>query len=133
MSTDGPGAKTSYMEREQLIGKPVISSTGMITGSVKDIAAGVDGKVRLHVTRKTASGNEPEEITISSDEIQALGDVVLLKPVGSSFSAAPISQAQQPTPPPFPISAPLTKACSRCGYVNGANSRFCIKCGTSLQ
>ncbi len=130
MSNDSTPA-TGYLKREQLVGKSVIASNAEIVGTVKDIVAGIDGKVGLHVTRKSATGSE-SEVIINADEIQAMGDVVLLKPVNSTNAKMP-PRVPQPTPPPFPTTSSLAKACARCGYMNGANSRFCIKCGMSLQ
>ena len=42
-----------YLKREQLVGKSVIASNAEIVGTVKDIAAAIDGKVGLHVVRKS--------------------------------------------------------------------------------
>ncbi len=120
---------SGYLKREQLVGKSVVSSTAEIIGTVADIAVGMNGKVGLHVSRKSGPGSE--EVIINADEIQAMGDVVLLKPVSSAGKTA--TQAQPLMPPPFPSAGPQSRACGRCGYINGANSRFCIKCGMSLQ
>ncbi|MGA2876406.1 MAG: PRC-barrel domain-containing protein [Nitrososphaerales archaeon] len=127
MSNDSTPA-AGYLKREQLVGKSVVSSNAEIVGTVRDIAVGIDGKVGLHVMRKSASGSESETI-INADEIQAMGDVVLLKPVNAASAKMP----PRVQPPPFPTTAPQAKACARCGYMNGASSKFCIKCGMSLQ
>jgi len=131
MSTNDTTPVPGYLKREQLVGKSVIASNAEIVGTVKDIAASIDGKVGLHVVRKSASGAGSEEVIINADEIQAMGDVVLLKPINSVTGKIP-PRAQQPIPPPFPTTTLQGKGCGRCGYVNGANSRFCIKCGMSL-
>lgn len=132
MSTIDDSANTAYLKREQLVGKSVIAANAEIVGTVKDIAVAIDGKAGLHVTRKSTSGTESAEVIINSDQIQAMGDVVLLKPV--STAPEKISpRVQQPSPPPFPSANLLPKTCGRCGYANGANSKFCIKCGMSLQ
>jgi len=130
MSADDSASKPGYMKREELVGKSVISDRAVIIGTVKDLAASTDGKIGLHVTRKSVSGSE--EVIISSDEIQAMGDVILLKPIAPS-SVKEFSRSQQSMPPPLPGGIPQMRTCNRCGYGNGANSRFCIKCGMSLQ
>lgn len=130
MSANDSTQSSGYMKREQLIGKSVVASNAEIVGIVKEISVAIDGKVGLHVERKSVSSGETSEVMIKADEIQAMGDVVLLKPAGSPRVA---DTAPKPMPPPFPSAAPTTRTCSRCGHVNGANSRFCIKCGMSLQ
>jgi sporulation protein YlmC with PRC-barrel domain len=127
-SNDSPQSQ-GYLKREQLIGKSVITSNAQIIGSVKDIAVTTDGKIGLHVLKSSETGSG--EVIINADEIQAMGDVVLLKPIATRGSKMP-DQSSRPMPPTFP-SATMTRTCGRCGYVNGANSRFCIKCGMSLQ
>ena len=56
MSTNDATPAPGYLKREQLVGKSVISSNAEIFGTVKDIAVAIDGKVGLHVARKSASG-----------------------------------------------------------------------------
>jgi sporulation protein YlmC with PRC-barrel domain len=128
MSTNDTTPAQGYLKREQLVGKSVIASNAEIIGTVKDIVAAIDGKIGLHVIRKSASGTGSEEVIINADEIQAMGDVVLLKPIITTPG-----KMHQVIPPPFPTITLQAKPCGRCGYVNGANSRFCIKCGMSLQ
>lgn len=127
MSTNGNG----YMKREQLVGKSVVNGNGEIIGTVNDLVMAMDGKMGLHITRKTPTADGSNEIIINAAEIQAMGDVVLLKPVSTMTAKAP-AVAPMPAPQPFPSAAPQTKTCPRCGYVNGAGSRFCIKCGMTL-
>ena len=130
MSTDDSVAKPGYMKREELVGKSVVSDRAVIIGTVKDLAASTDGKIGLHVARKSASGSE--DVIISSDEIQAMGDVILLKPI-APYPIKEFSRSQQSMLPPLPGAIPQMRTCNRCGYGNGVNSRFCIKCGMSLQ
>ncbi|MHB1867783.1 MAG: zinc-ribbon domain-containing protein [Nitrososphaerales archaeon] len=127
MSADDSVAKPGYMKRDELVGKSVISDKAVIIGTVKDLAASTDGKIGLHVTRNSVSGSE--EVIISADEIQAMSDVILLKPT----TPHPVREYPQSMLPPLPGAIPQARTCNRCGYGNGANSRFCIKCGTSLQ
>jgi sporulation protein YlmC with PRC-barrel domain len=78
-STTQPSA--GYIKRDALIGKSVISKNAEIIGSVRDIAVSMDGRIAIQVERKkdgdsVAAG---EDLFIGSDEIQAMGDVILLK------------------------------------------------------
>ncbi len=118
-----------YLKRDELVGKSVISGNGEMIGTVKDVVVSMDGKMGLNVSRKAPAPDGSIEVIVSAGEIQAMGDVILLKPATSNV----VRSAQAPMPQAFPTSAPQMKACPRCGYVNGAGSRFCIKCGLSLQ
>ena len=137
-----------YLKREALIGKSVVSKNAEIIGSVRDIAVSMDGKVAIQVEKK-AGGESSEDLFIGSDEIQAVADVVLLKtacemagkgmPVQiTNSSPAPVlvssSSTPQVAPPPYLGAGSVQgKTCSKCGYVNSASSRFCIKCGEKLS
>ena len=125
MST--PESKPTYLKRDEIVGKSVVSNNASIVGTVADLVVSIDGKIGLRVAPK--SGTSGEELIVGSDEIQAIGDVILLKPVPTERRTLVSSQT---VPPPFPSATSQGKTCGRCGYVNGATSKFCIKCGNSL-
>ncbi len=134
-----------------MLGKLVVTADAMVLGTVKDIAVSSDGKTALQVDAKSSNhSGEAEvrsEIFVGSDEIQAVGDVVLLKYLSkrtqsvvsqSTSTSYPSSVLSAPMassipPPPIPIGPSGTKMCPRCGYSNTATSRFCIKCGSSIS
>lgn len=123
-STD---SKRSYLKRDEIVGKSVVSAEGMILGTAADLVASSEGKVGLSVEPKPGTTGE---MIIPPDEILAIGDLILLKPKGQ---VTEIWRKTQPsTPPPFPSGGTDLKNCSRCGYLNGSTSRFCIKCGNSI-
>ena len=119
-------AKPTYFKREELVGKSVVAADASIVGTVEDLVATSEGKMGLKIASKNAS--DTANRIINSDEIQAMGDVILLKPSRSSGPVPP-----QPAPPPSPGSFMLARNCSRCGYSNSSNSRFCIKCGQKME
>jgi sporulation protein YlmC with PRC-barrel domain len=133
---------SGYLKREALVGKSVVSKNAEIIGTVLDLAVSTDGRLAIQVQKK---GDDPasSDLFIGAEEIQAVGDVILLKsssPGGANVSvpippvanpAAPAT-AISPPPPPSPSSS-MGKTCQKCGYVNSANAKFCIKCGASLQ
>ena len=121
-------SKPTYLKRDEIVGKSVVSNNASIVGTVADLVVSVDGKIGLRVAPK--SGTIEEELIVGSDELHAIGDVILLKPKPIDRSTVVSSQ---PTPPPFPSTSSQGKTCGRCGYVNSAHSKFCIKCGNSLQ
>jgi sporulation protein YlmC with PRC-barrel domain len=139
--SSSPSINTNYFKREDLLGKSVVSKSAEIVGTVADIAVSLDGKATISVQRKSTT--DTSELYVGSDEIQAVGDVVLLKttsdmvgkgapaqsPVATSGMASTTSSV---SPPPF-LSTSQGKSCPKCGYLNSANSKFCIKCGTALQ
>lgn len=119
-------AKPIYFKREELVGKSVVAPDASIVGTVEDLVATSEGKMGLRIARKNAT--EDASKVISSDEIQAMGDVILLKQ-----SRDNILVPHLPAPPPSPGSFMISRNCSRCGYSNSSNSRFCIKCGQKIE
>ena len=80
-----------YLKREDLLGKSVVSKKAEIIGTVKDIAVSMDGKIAIQVERKpSATGGSNEDIFVGADEIQAVGDVILLKDPNSQSAPRPM-------------------------------------------
>lgn len=119
-------SKPTYLKREELVGKSVVSANASVVGTVEDLVATADGKMGIRITLRDTSDLQTNTI-VGSDEIQAMGDVILLKPNRGVVFTGP-----QPAPPPSPSLA-MTRNCSRCGYANSATSRFCIKCGLKME
>jgi sporulation protein YlmC with PRC-barrel domain len=136
-------SSSGYLKREALIGKSVVSKNAEIIGTVSDLAVSLDGKVAIQVERKApADATSSNDLFVGPDEIQAVGDVILLKTTsdmagkgGSSMPAPAIPQPSSSTvmPPPPPGVSSQGKTCQKCGYVNAPNAKFCIKCGAVLQ
>lgn len=137
------GKPVGYVKREDIIGRPVITTDAIIVGTVKDIAVSFNGRVALQVESKDDRVSDlPREIFVGSDEIQAVGDVILLKYASKrSSTETALSGGQSPTPtglpvsvapPAFPGAALEGRLCAKCGYTNTFGSRFCIKCGTLI-
>ncbi len=129
-----------------MLGKPVVGTDAVIVGTVKDLAVSNDGRVALQVERRDASNQPSSEMYLGSEEISAVADVILLKHSSGRAGSGATAQGQPQTPtslpsnsgtytapPPYPGGMSVGKACSKCGYVNNASSRFCIKCGSSLS
>ncbi len=73
-------SSSGYLKRESLVGKSVVARNAVIIGTVSDLAVSLDGKVAIQVQRKTtADGTDSGDIFVGPDEIQAVGDVILLK------------------------------------------------------
>ena len=135
-------SSSGYLKRESLLGKSVVSRNAEIIGTVSDLAVSLDGKVAIQVQRKpSATGTNSEDMFIGPDEIQAVGDVILLKTTSDmagkvAASSAPTMQQTAPSavmrPPPPGVSS-QGKTCQKCGYINAPNAKFCIKCGAALQ
>jgi len=122
-----------FLSRDKIVGKQVIDSNGTILGTIKDIAFDLaGGKMSITVTDE-----KEKETEISSDDVSAVGDVVILKrpqKVEVKEASQKPPPTARPTPPPS-AKAPTTSTglCPNCGYQNEPNSRFCIKCGTKLK
>ena len=114
----------AILKREDLVGKQLVSSDAKILGIVSNVLFTSEGKAMLQLEKPVTGASE----TIGADLISAIGDVILLRSQTTPVGTAP----QQVSPPPFP-GASQTRICTRCGYANNLNSRFCIKCGLQLQ
>jgi sporulation protein YlmC with PRC-barrel domain len=71
------------MTKDRLIGMQVYDSEGNVAGTVQDIAFMV-GKVGMTLIVETKKGDSKE---IAWEDIQAAGDIVVLKPKGGQVSA----------------------------------------------
>lgn len=126
--------KKKFLSRDNIVGKQVINGNGIILGIVKDIAFDLPGgKISITVTDEKKKDTE-----ITSDDISAVGDVVLMKRLEKA-EVVEVPQKPSPavtqaakTPPPF--KAPASPGlCPNCAYQNEVKSHFCIKCGTRLK
>jgi len=134
------------LKREEIIGKSVVATDAVVLGTARDIAVSLDGKAALQLDAKDGGTGD---LFVSSDEIQALGDVVLLKhpsklaqPVAAPaqmVSSAPMTPgpsapvvSSAPPPPVFTAPSPSGRMCPRCAYTNSPTAKFCIKCGSPM-
>lgn len=115
-----------FIKRGEVVGKQVVEKRGYIIGSVKDLSFTLTaGGVELAIT--VDSGGK--EISIPWEEIQAIGDVVILKTEHEKPPSPPLAAA--PTPTPLP-SVGLERVCPYCGFKNPADAKFCVRCGRRL-
>ena len=119
-----------YLSRDKIVGKDVIDSNAIVIGNVKDIALDLDSKnIALTVLTKTG-----EDITIDGEDINVVGDVVLLNKIGESPSPPEVEKVSTPVKPQAAPQSPTTSGlCGLCTYQNDVNAKFCIKCGNKLS
>jgi sporulation protein YlmC with PRC-barrel domain len=107
------------MTKDRLIGMRVVDSEGYDVGTVQDIAFTV-GKVGMTMIVQTKKGETKE---IAWDEIQAAGDVVVLKP--------PTAQAQAVGAQPMGQPGQQAPVCPTCGgpltYIQQYQRWYCYK------
>lgn len=109
------------MTKDRLIGMQVYDSEGSLMGQVQDLAFTV-GKMGMTLIVGTKSGESQE---IAWEDIQAAGDIVVLKPKGSQAATTPtVTQATQPVQTQAPI-------CPTCGgpltYIPQYQRWYCYK------
>ncbi|MEM3028308.1 MAG: PRC-barrel domain-containing protein [Candidatus Bathyarchaeia archaeon] len=148
-------AEKSFIKRGDLLGKQVIENRGLIIGNVRDVAFSfLEDRIELALTVQAGS----QEINIPWHEVQAVGDVILLKVSRDKVrpSAMPISApaaAPTPVPGPTPTTTPtptptpsppppppsttlppivIERSCPECGHRNPPNAKYCVKCGKKL-
>lgn len=123
MAKKGEGRR--FIKREEVVGKQVVESRGYIIGTVKDLSFALTAEgVELAVT--VDSGGK--EINIAWEEIQSIGDVVLLK----TEREKPPAPAVTPIAPAALPSVGIEKPCPYCGFKNPADAKFCVRCGRRL-
>lgn len=98
---------TKPLTRDALIDMQVIDARGQVVGKVKDVVFAV-GKMGISISVDCDDG---ETKTIGWEDVQAAGDVIILKPVQQATQTTQQStmQSQQQTQPTCPTCGrPLT-------------------------
>jgi sporulation protein YlmC with PRC-barrel domain len=158
-SSPPSGVHSSFLNREDVLGKSVIGLDAKLVGVVKDLAISTEGKVAIRIdAAKDDRESEAEDLYVGADEILAIGEVVLLRHSSALAGRQASILASSPTaspptsypstvlvPPAYPSSRDFTatsmsppssiangRVCSRCNFLNSASSKFCIKCGNRL-
>ena len=117
------------MTKDRLIGMQVYDSEGNATGTVQDIAFTV-GKMGMTLIVETKQGNSQE---VDWEDIQAAGDIVILKPKGAAIAASTAQpMMQQPATAAQPAAqGQAAPVCPKCGgpltYVPQYQRWYCYK------
>lgn len=98
-----------WRRREEVIGKEVVDSEAKKLGVTKDFAWSSDGRLALVI-----EAGEEEELFLSFDDIEKIGDVVFVK-AKSALVVAP------------------SVICPVCKQKNLVEAKFCAKCGRILE
>src|ERR1700730_8124839 len=114
-----PPVNSNFLKREAILGTPVVSRNAEIVGTVADIAVSLDGKVAIQVQRK--SSTDLSELYIGSDEIQAVGDVVLLKTSSDMAGKGAPAQTYMVSPPSSSTSTSVTPQ----PFIGASQGRSC--------
>ena len=110
-SASGQYAKEGYVAIRKLVGMSVYDSDASLFGTVKDIGLR-DNKTKIVMVVTTPEHTERE---VPWEQVSKIGYVVLLK----------VSETTKQ------IAGAISK-CSKCGFVNKPDSRFCEQCGNKL-
>jgi len=117
------------MTKDRLIGMQVYDSEGNLAGTVQDIAFTV-GKVGMTLIIDNKKGDATE---IAWEDIQAAGDIVVLKPKGDQpQSAASAAQPMMSTSTaPVQAAQGQSPVCPKCGglltYIPQYQRWYCYK------
>jgi sporulation protein YlmC with PRC-barrel domain len=102
-------ANAGYLPKEQLVGKLVYNLKAKKLGSVVNVLYSKEGIALIVDT------GADQRTTIQSTDIVEIGDIVLLKGLGSDVTVAALGE------------------CPKCHHKNTPQARFCKECGTPLQ
>ncbi|MEM2848901.1 MAG: PRC-barrel domain-containing protein [Candidatus Bathyarchaeia archaeon] len=118
-----------FIKRSEVVGKQVVEKRGYVIGTVKDLSFTITSEgVELAISVDSAG----RELNIPWAEIQAIGDVVLLKSQYEKPTLAPTLVAPPAAPTPTPIGVGLEKICPYCEFKNPSDAKFCVRCGRRL-
>ncbi len=140
MSGRKKGGKKRTFSLGPILKKKVIDSNGGVVGSVEDIIVTVGGarpEALLSIRDEEGKMTQVSFTDIATiSEVVLLGKVILkgaeaMKPAEAFAPAKPekIEAVQAPPPPTTP---PTISKCTKCGFENTPDSKFCIKCGNKL-
>jgi len=110
-SVSGQYAKDGFVAIRKLVGMSVYDSNASLFGTVKDIGLR-DNKTKIVMVISTTEQTEKE---VPWDQISKIGDVVLLK---ASEDAKQIPS--------------VDSKCTKCGFANKPDFKFCEQCGNKL-
>jgi sporulation protein YlmC with PRC-barrel domain len=113
----------SYIKRDDVVGKKVITPEGNLYGTVKDMAFSLKGDIGLVVSAKDQS-----ETTIPIKQISAFGEYLLL----SSTPTPPAPSAPPASPQPAKAKQAGPRLCPSCGNPVSEAAKFCGKCGQKM-
>jgi len=124
----------TFFRREDVIGKTVVDANGKILGKVSDIGFDIKGNLVIVI----GEGDDQNYVFFSN--IQAVGDVVILKTAGietqetgaggghAAISGSnPTAQQHASQPPRHDVIY-----CPECGHPNPVGSKFCENCGSKI-
>ncbi len=104
-----------YHRREEIVQKEVIESAAKKAGVIKDLAYTTDGKLILVVDTTSEKGDIREGF-LPFEKILKIGDVVLIKSL-DDLEIVPVAE----------------RVCPNCKGRNPVDSKFCFKCGVTLE
>ncbi|MDI9619297.1 MAG: PRC-barrel domain-containing protein [Candidatus Nezhaarchaeota archaeon] len=109
--------------RERLIGMQVVDGEGYLVGAVKDISFAI-GRMGISLLVEGKDGSARE---IPWEDVQSVGDFVLLKPRPAQAPPAQAPAAQQP-----PQLQERAQVCPTCGgslsWISQYQRWYCYKC-----
>lgn len=118
-----------FIKRSEVVGKQVVEKRGYVIGTVKDLSFSLTPEgVELAISVDSAG----RELNIPWADIQAIGDVVLLKSQYEKPSPPPTLVTPPTVPTPPPVGTGLEKICPYCEFKNPPDAKFCVRCGRRL-
>lgn len=107
--TSSQYARDGFVAIRKLVGMSVYSGNAYLLGTVKDIGLR-DNRTKIVIVISTTEQTERE---VPWDQISKIGDIVLLRATEDKVSSG-------------------STKCSKCGFANKPDSKFCEQCGNKL-
>jgi sporulation protein YlmC with PRC-barrel domain len=105
-------SKEGFIAIRKLVGRSVFDDDASLLGTVKDIGLR-DNKTKIVIVISTTEHGERE---VPWEQISKIGDVVFLKREETAKQSADA----------------ISGKCTKCGFTNKQDSRFCEQCGNKL-
>jgi sporulation protein YlmC with PRC-barrel domain len=113
--------KGKSVTKDRLLDMEVIDGNGNIVGTVKDVAFTV-GKMGISLSIENKAG-EPQEV--EWEDIQAIGDFIVLKPQREAVASAPTSASSTTGT----VSQTICQTCKEpLSYIQQYQRWYCYKC-----
>ncbi len=120
--------RENYSPVENIIGLSVYNNNAQLIGKIGEIGLRKISEGKVQFSFKIINGSKKETIEVSWDNIDKIGDIVILD---KSFDKSPSSNKEKNNA--NSITNQNYKTCANCNYQNDTEALFCEECGKKIE